>query len=129
MSGVPILVPPRSLLLYTDTSLSGWRAHLLDLTALGVWLKEESLMQINVLEMKAVSSSGCFSALAVGSQCRPDEHQHLGCRLSSASRRHSVACSVRIVAEIALWTERHSVSVGQVHSGEEERSGGPAQLS
>ena len=34
---VPLQVPPPSLLLHTDTSLSVWGAHLLDLMAAGVW--------------------------------------------------------------------------------------------
>ena len=32
----------------------------------------------------------------------------------------------RMASEIVFWTERHSVTVSQVHSGDEERSGGPA---
>ena len=55
MSGVPFQFPPPSVLLYNDMSLSGWGAHLLDMMASGVWSMEESLMHINVLEMKAVS--------------------------------------------------------------------------
>ena len=38
---VPLQAPPPFLLLHTDASLSGWGAHLLDLTALGVWSQEE----------------------------------------------------------------------------------------
>ena len=39
--GVPLQVPPPSLLMHTDVSLLGWGAHLLYLTALCVWSKEE----------------------------------------------------------------------------------------
>ena len=54
-SGVPLKFPPPSLSLYTDTSVSGWGTHLLDLTASRVWSEEESLEHISVLKMKAVA--------------------------------------------------------------------------
>ena len=54
MPGVPLHVLPLSLSLYIDTSLSGWGAHLLNLTTSGVWSEEESQGHINVLEMRAV---------------------------------------------------------------------------
>ena len=54
MSGVPLQVPPSSLSLYTNESLSGWGAHLLDLMTSGVWTEEESQEHINMLEMRAV---------------------------------------------------------------------------
>ena len=38
--GVPLQVPPSSLLLHTDASLPGWGTHVLDLTASGVWSQE-----------------------------------------------------------------------------------------
>ena len=41
--GVPPHILPLSLSLYADASLSGWGAHLLDLTASGVWSEEESV--------------------------------------------------------------------------------------
>ena len=53
--GVPLQAPPLSLLLYTDALLSGWGAHLVDLTASRGWSVEESTMHISVPEMKAVS--------------------------------------------------------------------------
>ena len=59
-----------SLSLYTDSSQSGWGAHLLDFTASGVWPDEESQEHINILEM-------CFPCIVsppasrVG--CCPDE--------------------------------------------------------
>ena len=53
--GVPLQVPPLSLSLYTDASLSGWRAHLMDLTASWVWSEEETQEHIIVLEVRAVA--------------------------------------------------------------------------
>ena len=52
--GVPLQVPLPSLLLHTDASLSGWGAHLLDLTTAWVWSCKERALHINILEMKAV---------------------------------------------------------------------------
>ena len=44
---------PSFLLLYSNRSLTGWGSHL-NLTAAGVWFREEGDLHINVLEMKAV---------------------------------------------------------------------------
>ena len=52
-SGIPLQVPPPSLL-FTDAAVAGWGAYLLDLTAVGVWSREEKEFHLNVLEMKAV---------------------------------------------------------------------------
>ena len=54
MSGVLLQVPSFSLLLYTDTLMTRLGAHLLDLTAAGVWSWEEKNLDINVLEIKAI---------------------------------------------------------------------------
>ena len=54
LAGISLQVPPPSLLLFTDAPLSGWGAHLLDLTASRVWSQEERFLHINVLEMWAV---------------------------------------------------------------------------
>ena len=39
---------------YSDASLSGWGAHLLDQNVSGVWSDQEKLLHINLLEMKAL---------------------------------------------------------------------------
>ena len=110
MSGVPLQVPPPSQLLYTDASLSGWGAHLLDLTASGVWSAEESSMHINVIEMKAVSLALAASLPQLSGQCvvlMSDNASvvsylwHQGCTVSRA------LC--HMASEIILRTELHSV--------------------
>ena len=52
--GVSLQVSPPFLLLFTDACLTGWGAHLLDLTVAGVWSQEEKELPINVLKMKVV---------------------------------------------------------------------------
>ena len=57
------------------------------------------------------SGSGRFSAPVVGPECRPDEQQHLGCRLSPKSGRLGLS---RVVlhgcrGSLVLWTECHTV--------------------
>ena len=52
--GVPLQGKPPELLLFTDASLEGWGAHVLDLQASGKWSPQESALHINLLEMKAV---------------------------------------------------------------------------
>ena len=39
--GVPLSSPPPEVLLYTDASKEGWGAHYQDLTASGIWSKDE----------------------------------------------------------------------------------------
>ena len=52
--GVPLSSPPPDLRLFTDASLLGWGAHLLDQFVSGTWTEEESREHINLLELKAV---------------------------------------------------------------------------
>ena len=54
MSGVPLQVSPSFLLFFTDASMFGYGAYLLDLTESGVWSWEKKSLHINVLEMKAI---------------------------------------------------------------------------
>ena len=50
----PPLPPPPELCLYSDASRSGWGAHLLDQSVLGLWSDQETSLHINILEMKAL---------------------------------------------------------------------------
>ena len=52
--GVRFGTPAPDLHLYSDASLSGWGAHLLDQNVSGVWSAQEKLLHINLLEMKAL---------------------------------------------------------------------------
>ena len=52
--GVCLSVPVPSLHLWTDASLSGWGAHTQGWQANGLWSADESLLHINVLEIRAV---------------------------------------------------------------------------
>ena len=54
LTGVPFGTPALDLHLYSDTSCSGWGAHLLDQHVSGVWSDQENLPDINLLEMKAL---------------------------------------------------------------------------
>jgi len=63
LEGVPLHPLTPSLVVYTDASLEGWGAHCGMDTAQGKWTAEESLLNINTLELKAV-----FLALRAFSQ-------------------------------------------------------------
>ena len=52
--GVRFGTPAPDLHLYSDTSSSGWGAHILDQNVSGVWSAQEKLLHINLLEMKAL---------------------------------------------------------------------------
>ena len=54
LTGVRFGAPAPDLHLYSDASLSGWGAHLLDQNVPGVWSDQERLLHINLLEMKAL---------------------------------------------------------------------------
>ena len=54
LTGVRFGTPAPDLHLYSDASLSGWGAHLLDQNVSGVWSDQEKLLHINLLEMKAL---------------------------------------------------------------------------
>ena len=54
--GIPLKIDPPSHTIFTDASLSGWGAHVEPEGLLfhGVWTEDQSLLCINVLEMKAI---------------------------------------------------------------------------
>ena len=52
--GVPLSAPPPDVHLFSDASLVGWGAHLLDHYVSGLWSEEERQSHINLLELKAV---------------------------------------------------------------------------
>ena len=54
LMGVRFGTPAPDLHLYSDASCSGWGAHLLDQHVSGVWSDQDKLLQINLLEMKAL---------------------------------------------------------------------------
>ena len=54
LMGVRFGTPAPDLHLYSDTSSSGWGAHLLDQNVSEVWSAQEKLLHINLLEMKAL---------------------------------------------------------------------------
>ena len=53
-SGKHVELSPPDLVLYADASQEGWGAHTGNLVAGGRWTSQESLMHINVLELKAI---------------------------------------------------------------------------
>ena len=54
LTGVRFGTPAPDILLYLDASCSGWGAHLFDQHVSGMWLDQEKLLHINLLEMKAL---------------------------------------------------------------------------
>ena len=99
-----------SLSFYTDASLSGWEAHLLDLTASGVWSEEESLYHINILEMRAVELALAPFLPQLQGQCfvlmsdNTSVVTYLRHQGGTISRR---LC--QMAAVIVLWAECHSI--------------------
>ena len=50
----PVRYPKISTIIYTDSSFQGWGASMGNVSTGGSWLSNESLMHINVLELKAI---------------------------------------------------------------------------
>ena len=50
----PIRYPKFSITIYADASLEGWGASMGNVSTGGAWLPDEKLMDINVLELKAI---------------------------------------------------------------------------
>ena len=92
----------------------------------GVLSQEEGLLQINVLEMMAVSRAVAAFLPQLSGQCHPDERQRHSCRLFLASRWHSASCPLSHGHRGSVL-DRASFGLpdGQVYSGEEKCSGGP----
>ena len=110
---VPLQVPPPSLLLHTNESLSGWEAHMLDLTTLGVWSQEESSLHISVLEMKAVVLPlAVFLPHLSGESVILMSDNNTGVAYLLWNRGGTVSrilCCM--VTEVVLWTRHHFVSL------------------
>ena len=50
----PVVRPTPNIRMFTDACTTGWGAHVGDIEMKGVWSAEETLLHINVLEMRAV---------------------------------------------------------------------------
>ena len=128
--GVPLQVPSLSLSLYTGTSLSGWGMHLLDLTASGVWSEEENAKHSSVLEMKVVSVSlAAFLPQLSGRSVILMSNNalvvaYLRYQDGAVSRDPSHG-----LRDHPVDPEAFCLPVDEIHSGEEEHSGRPAQPS
>ena len=52
--GVPLVNPNPTVHIFTDASVTGWGAHVADVTYQGLWTQEESTLMINQLELRAI---------------------------------------------------------------------------
>ena len=110
--GVPLSSPPPELHLFSDASLLGWGAHLLDQFVSGLWSEQESQEHINLLELKAVY-------LALQAFQHRVAHQSVALMCDNATVvayvnkqggtvSHSL-CS--LTKELLLWAEANSVTL------------------
>ena len=107
-AGVLLQVPPPSLLL----SLSGWGAHLLDLTAAQVWYREESCLHINVLKMQWVvlALAAFLPQLSDQSILFMSDNTIVVAYLRNQGGTVSWATG-HMTGKIVWWTELHSVTL------------------
>ena len=105
------MLPPFPLLC-TDTSRTGWGAHLLNLVAAGVWSREERDLYVNILKMKVVilALDTILDKVSGESVVLMSENTTVVAYL----RRHWDAVSrvmSNLALEVVLWTEIHSVNL------------------
>ena len=103
-------VPPQELCLYSDAPRSGWGAHLLDQSALGLWSNQETSLHINILEMKAL-----FLALQPFRETITDQRVTAMCDNSMvvayvSKQGGTVSDSLcELTEQLLRWTEAHNV--------------------
>ena len=110
--GVPVMIPPPEMTLFTDASRSGWGAHLEELVASGVWTEDDQHLHINLLELRAV-----FLAL------QAFQNRLMGHRVALMSDNTTVVAYINkqggtvssslylLVRQVLTWTEVNSVSL------------------
>jgi len=124
--GVSLSTPPPDLSLFTDASLHGWGTHLEngDRTTQGTWTREEFILPINVLEMKAVLLAvRAFSPLLSGKRVSllSDNSTVVAyIRKHGDQVRHPVSSDLRITAPL----QQGDLCLGSAsHSGQTKHSG------
>ena len=109
LSGKHILICDPDIFLYTDASEEGWGAHVNGISSGGRWNQEESLLHINVLELKAIW-------FALRSFCKEDRiHVHVLTDNTTALAYiknmggvRSLECN-QIAYDIWLWAEERNI--------------------
>ena len=110
LRGTPPPPPPQELRLSSDAPRSGWGAHLLDQSALGLWSIQETSLHINILEMKAL-----FLALQAFRDTITDQRVTAMCDNSMvvayvSKQGGTVSDSLcELTGQLLRWTEAHNV--------------------
>ena len=115
-SVVPIIPPKPVLTLFSDASTQGWGAHLLDLTASGLWDKDQRSWHINRLELEAVflalqeflpSVSGKPLLIAT-------DNTTVACYINKQGGARSTSLSIR-AEELLLFCQSHGIALSARH--------------
>ena len=108
--GVPIVPPPPSVELFTDSSRQGWGAQLGSLSASGLWPGELEARHINWLELEAVFLAlKHFIPLFRGSHVRVrTDNTSVDGYINRQGGTRSVSLSRR-VEEILLWCQQEGI--------------------
>ena len=100
----------QELRLYSDAPRSGWGAHLLDQSASGLWSHRETLLHINIFEMKTL-----FLALQAFQDTITDQRVTAMCDNSMvvayvSKQGGTVSDSLcELTGQLLRWTEAHNV--------------------
>ena len=110
LEGMNFGAPTPDLRLYSDSSRSRWRAHLLDRSVSGMWSEQESSLHISLLEMKALllamkSFVDVVTNHRVPAMC--DNSTVVAYVNKQGGTVSDSLCS--LTAQLLRWTESHNV--------------------
>ncbi|KAK7099322.1 hypothetical protein V1264_018910 [Littorina saxatilis] len=110
--GVPIVLPPPEVDMFTDASRVGWGAHLAQLTASGTWPESQARSHINVLELEAVFLGlRSFFPAVVGKHVRlHTDNTTVAAYVNKQGGSRSQTLSVR-TCQILRWCAQHQITL------------------
>ena len=112
----PIRYPKISIIIYTDASLEAWGASMGNVSTGGAWLRDEKLMHINVLELKAI-------LLALNSFVKTS-HKHIKIMSDNTTSIHCInkMGTSRSSTNLGMGIYLQKSSFSSSHSRETKRS-------
>ena len=114
--GVPIILPPPEVELFTDASAVGWGAHLDRLTTSGLWSANQALHHINWLELKAV----CLALPVLVAQTSyrrvrlRTDNTTVACYVNKQGGARSPVLS-RLAENLLLWCQNNNICLSALH--------------
>ena len=102
--------------IFTDASMQGWGAHMLDSQISGTWTRTDRKLHINCLELKAVVSAlQHWAPVLQGHQAMiPTENLTVVSYINKQGGTHSLTL-LRLTVELLLWLEDQNIIIRARH--------------